>query len=389
MAAATVPIMPSDILDPARYTACRKPVLEAETLPAWCYTDPAFFAAEKQRIFARAWQFVGRVEEVAEGGYLAIETVGGPVLLLRGRDGKLGAFANSCRHRGARLAEGSGTCLRVVCPYHAWSYRHDGSLAGAPGMDETAGFDTADWGLTPLRFEIWAGFVFVCYDAATPPLAAYFGDMTQRLASHGFEDFVCVRRRDYRVRANWKLIAENAMEAYHTGTVHSASLGQQAARELETRGHWDAIQVLDDASIGVLPGEKPPFAPVPGLSEEARQGTYFTTLHPNTQFACVQDCMWWLTFHPLAADRTLVRVGQCFPRFSVEQEGFAEKAAPYFKRWDTGIDEDNAICEAQQAGLESTLRQPGRFSGRERAVHRLNGWLLDQVLDEAGAPRRI
>lgn len=381
--------MDCDFLDPALYAACRRPVLEAETLPSWCYTSPEFFAAEKARVFARAWQFVGRIDEVPQGGYLAVETVGGPVLLLRARDGELGAFANSCRHRGARLAEGSGTCLRLVCPYHAWSYRLDGSLAGAPSMDETVGFDAAEWGLTPLRCEVWAGFVFVCYDAATPPLAAYFGDMTRRLASHGFEDFVCVRRRDYRVRANWKLIAENAMEAYHTGTVHSASLGQQAACELETSGHWDAIQVLDDASIGVLPGQQAPFPPVPGLSEEARRGTFFTTLHPNTQFACVQDCMWWLTFHPLCADRTLVRVGQCFPRSTVAQENFEEAAAPYFHRWDTGIDEDNAICEAQQAGLESSLRKPGRFSAREQAVHRLNAWLLDQVLDDASAQRRI
>ena len=381
--------MDADILDPAHYAACRLPVLEAQTLPAWCYTSPEFFAAEKERVFARAWQFVGRIDEVPRGGWLAVETVGGPVLLLREKDGTLGAFANSCRHRGARLAEGSGTCLRLACPYHAWSYRLDGSLGGAPGMDETAGFDTADWGLTPLRFETWAGFVFVCYDAATPPLATYFGDMAGRLASHRFEDFVCVRRRDYRVRANWKLIAENAMEAYHTGTVHSASLGQQAARELETTGHWDAIQVLDEASIGVLPGQQAPFPPVAGLSEEARAGTYFTTLHPNTQFACVQDCMWWLTFHPLGPDRTLLRVGQCFPRATTQQPGFDAHAAPYFHRWDTGIDEDNAICEAQQAGLASSLRRPGRFSSRERAVHRLNNWLLDQVLGDAGAQRPL
>lgn len=381
--------MQTDLFDPALYAACRRPVLEAETLPAWCYTSDAFFARERERVFARAWQFVGRVDEVPAGGWRAVETVGGPVLLLRQKDGTLGAFANTCRHRGARLATGCGGGLRLVCPYHAWSYRLDGSLAGAPGMDETAGFDTARWSLTPVRFEIWASFVFVCYDHATPPLAAYFGDMTGRLGSHCFEDFVCVRRRDYVVAANWKLIAENAMEAYHTGTVHGGSLGQQASRELETRGHWDSIQVLQATSIAVLPHETPPFPQVEGLSEEARAGTYFTTLHPNTQFACVQDCMWWLTFRPVAADRTAVHVGQCFPKATTEQPGFAESAALYFRRWDTGIDEDNGICEAQQAGLSSLLRRPGRFSGRERAVHRLNNWLLDQVLDEADAPRRI
>ena len=382
--------MTTDIFDPRHYAACRRPVLEAETLPAWCYTSPAFFEREQERVFARAWQYVGRSDEVPRpAGYRAVETVGGPVLLLRGEDGSLRAVANSCRHRGARLATGAAACRRLVCPYHAWTYRMDGRLAGAPGMAESAGFDAGSEELAPLRLESWAGFLFVCYDDTTPPLAYYLGDLTERLASYRFEDMVCVRRVDYEVAANWKLIAENAMEAYHTGSVHSASLGQQNARELATAGHWDAIQVLQDSSIAVLPGQSAPFAPVDGLSDEARAGTIFTTLHPNTQFACVQDCMWSLTFRPVAADRTVVEVGQYFPTSTVARDDFAEGAALYFTRWDTGIDEDNGICEAQQAGLTSTLRRPGRFSGRERAVHRLNGWLLDQVLDEPGAARRI
>ena len=337
----------------------------------------------------RAWQFVGRVEEVPQGGYRNAETVGGSVLLVRDADGELRAFANTCRHRGARLTQGTGTCVRLVCPYHAWSYRLDGSLAAAPGMESNAGFGAQEHGLTPVRMAVWAGFVFVCYSQATPGLESYFGDMTQRLASHGFEDFVCVRRREYDVAANWKLIAENAMEAYHTGSVHGASLGRQTARDLETTGHWDAIQVLQETSIAVLPGEQIPFAPITGLSEEAAAGTYFTTLHPNTQFACVQDSMWWLNYRPVAPDRTILTTGQCFPRTTVERKDFNAGAEPYFQRWDTGIDEDNTICEAQQAGLSNVLHRPGPLSEHETRVHRLNNWILDQVLDDDRASRRI
>ncbi len=381
--------MSDDLFDPTHYAAVRRPVLEASTLPAWCYTSPEFFRRECERVFSRGWQFVGRVEEVPESGYRNVETVGGPVLLVRDGRGTLRAFANTCRHRGAKLAEGSDTCARLVCPYHAWSYRLNGSLTSAPGMEKTIAFDTADHALTPVRMEVWAGFIIVCYDEATPALQTYFGDLTQRLASHRFEDFVCVRRREYDVAANWKLIAENAMEAYHTGSVHGASLGQQAARDLETSGHWDAIQVLGEESIAVLPGEAIPFAPVTGLSDEAAAGTYFTTLHPNTQFACVQDSMWWMTYRPIAADRTILHVGQCFPRKTVEREDFDRGAAPYFKRWDTGIAEDNAICEAQQAGISSLLHRQGRLSENETRVHRLNNWILDQVLDDDRACRRI
>ena len=381
--------MPDDLFDPHHYQAVRRPVLEASTLPAWCYTDRDFFARERTRIFARGWQFVGRIEEVPVSGYLSVETVGGPVLLVRDGEGELRAFANSCRHRGARLARGSDSCARLVCPYHAWSYRLDGRLAGAPGMESASEFDPDDYHLTALRMEQWAGVVFVCYSADTPDLTTYFGDLTQRLASHRFENFVCVRRREYQVDANWKLIAENSMEAYHTGTVHGASLGSQDARELQTSGHWDSIQVLGEDSIAVLPGEQIPFVPVEGLSDEATAGTYFTTLHPNTQVACVQDSMWWLTYRPVAADHTVLQTGQCFPRATVERDDFDEGAKPYFPRWDTGIDEDNAICEAQQAGLESSLHKPGRLGGHEMAVHRLNNWVLDQVIDDDSVQRRI
>ena len=379
-------MIPDALFDPTHYSTVRLPVLEASTLPAWCYTSDAFFERERERAFAQGWQFVGRTDEVSVGGYLSVETVGGPILLLKDTDGTLRAFANTCRHRGARLTEGSDTCVRLVCPYHAWSYRLDGSLAGAPGMDATTGFDPETHGLTPIRMAVWAGFVFVCYSQTTPDLQTYFGDMTQRLGSHRFEDFVCVRKREYDVAANWKLIAENAMEAYHTGSVHGASLGQQTARDLETSGHWDSIQVLQETSIAVLPGEQIPFAQVEGLSQEAAAGTYFTTLHPNTQFACVQDSMWWMNYRPIAANRTIVQSGQCFPRSTVERADFEQGAAPYFLRWDTGIDEDNIICQAQQAGLSSLLHKPGRLSERETRVHSLNNWILDQVLDEDHAP---
>ena len=375
--------MSDDLFDPCHYRDVRRPAGEASTLPAWCYTSQAFLQREHERIFSRAWQFAGRLEEVPEGGYRAVETAGGPILLVRDR--VLRAFANTCRHRGARLAGGSGRALRIVCPCHGWSYRLDGSLATTPEM----AIDIGRYGLRPLSTEVWAGFVFISLACPAADLGTWFGDLTERLRSHRFEDFRMVRRRDYTVRANWKLIAENAMEAYHTGTVHGASLGAQDSRELVTRGHWDAIQVTGEASIAVLPGEDAPFPPVRSLSEEARAGTYFTTLHPNTQFACAQDSMWWLHYRPLSPDRTHLEVGQCFPESTVARDDFAARSRLYFHRWDTGIDEDNAICEAQQAGLSSPFHRPGRLSHREVAVHRLNNWILDQTIDDGHATRRI
>jgi phenylpropionate dioxygenase-like ring-hydroxylating dioxygenase large terminal subunit len=372
----------ADAFDPAVYRGVRRPIDAAETLPAWCYTSPEFYAREMERIFARGWHFVGRADELAApGDYQTVDTVVGPLVLLRDGAGRVGAFANTCRHRGARLLDGRGRCRTIVCPYHAWTYGPDGALLGAPGMQDHPSFDRADWGLTRVRCESWQGFLFVSVEDGGPRLVEHLGDLVEKLGGYRFEDMVCVRRLDYDVACNWKLLVENAMEEYHTGTVHHASLGQQHAVQETTRGHWDAIYIPQETSIAVLPGETPPFPAIDGLTGRPAHGTYFTILHPATQFACTQDSMWWLRVLPLGPAQSRLTVGFCFPRTTVARADFEAGVKRYYHRWETGIAEDNAICEAQQKGLASTLRQPGPFALREPAVHRINNWVLDQVLD--------
>ena len=183
--------------------------------------------------------------------------VGKSILLTRDRQGALHAFANFCRHRGTRLADGKGNCKVLTCPYHGWSFAHSGELVGVPGMEQTKGFDRKHWNLLALRLESWAGFLFVNFDREAEPLAAYLGNLPERFASYRFEDFVCVRRKEYDIACNWKVYLENAMEDYHTPVVHKNSIGlQQTTTEQETRrGNWDAIFMPAKRTIAVLPEE--------------------------------------------------------------------------------------------------------------------------------------
>jgi len=356
-----------------------RPLLEASAMPGWCYTSQDFFDAEVAHIHRRNWFFVGRDEELKmPGDFRAIDTIGGSVILLRDSDGSLRAFANCCRHRGSMLLAGNGNTKAISCPYHAWSYKLDGSLLAAPNMEKTIGFDRADHGLVPIRLETWQGFVFLNLDFEAPSLAEHLGDLPEILGCYRFDKMMCTWRMEIECRCNWKLLVENALEAYHTGMVHRATVGAQREAIVETRGEWLCLQVLSDTSVAVL-AEKPPFPAIEGLTEEARRGTYFTMIMPATQFACAQDSMWWLAMRPITPVHTMLSLGGCFPRSTVALPDFANDAALYYERWRRVAEEDVGMLELQQRGLASSFYRPGRLSWRDNLVHSVNKWVLRRI----------
>jgi phenylpropionate dioxygenase-like ring-hydroxylating dioxygenase large terminal subunit len=187
------------------------------TLPWSWYSDPEVLRREQERIFRRAWQYVGHaglVEEVGDRfGAWAGEV---PVLVVRDEEGPR-AFLNVCRHRGSLLVEGPGNGKTVQCPYHAWTYALDGSLRAAPRSDREPDFDSQGVSLVPLRLETWGPFLFVNPDKDAPPLLETLGPLpsfvpVDNLAFHS--------RDEYELAANWKIGCENYLECYHCPVAH-------------------------------------------------------------------------------------------------------------------------------------------------------------------------
>lgn len=371
-----------DMFDPRHYEKARLPVLEAETLPPWCYTSQPFYDREVERMFKRTWTFLGRADEVANpGDYVTYDLFGEPVLAVRDRAGDIHAFANTCRHRGTRLLQGKGNCRGIICPYHGWAYNLRGALVGTAGMEQTRDFDRSEYGLHRIRLETWDGFLFVNLSAEGGSLRDYLGDLPEKLSSYNLTDMVCVRRREYDLACNWKIYLENAMEDYHTPMVHRQSIGAQITLPEPSRGAWGAIHMEAERTIAVLAEDLDrAFPPIPTLSGKAAAGTYFIAIYPSTFFATTQDCMWWLQQFPQGPDRTKVVLGSCFPRATVARADFREKVPFYFRRWDKSVPEDNAISELQQAGLRSSFAKPGRLSVREPLVRDIDNWVLDRVV---------
>jgi choline monooxygenase len=379
---------PQNIFDPKHYEGVRKPLLEAETMPAFTYTSPEFYQREVERIWRKTWNFIGSADRIRnKGDYFTLNFAGVPTIVLRDHDGKIRAFANTCRHRGSELLEGKGNCKVIVCPYHSWTYELTGKLRGTPEMDRTLNFNKTDYGLIPIEIDTWANFLFINFDKNPQPLEKHLGDLPEKLAPYRLENMALARRKTFEMDCNWKLFVENAKESYHIATVHRATINQYASAK--AAGYWVEKATGDyvvtfaqhEGSMALLKDAKgfPTIESLEGRREAG--GTYAPLIYPSTYLACTIDCAWYLEMHPLSANKTYVVHGALFPRDRLDRPDFEEIAKNYYHRWDITIEEDILASVRQQRGLETPFAPPGRFSHREPLVHEIDNWILDRVID--------
>lgn len=190
------------------------------SLPQAFYTDAAAFEFDLAAIFGGSWLFAGFEAEIRKAGdYLSMMVGRWPVLVVRGRDGDLRAFHNSCRHRGSILCKpGQGSAARLICPYHRWTYGLDGRLLAAGRMPED--FRKGDHGLKQIHLEAIAGAIFICLADVAPDISVMRRDLTPLLAPHNLGSAKLAYQSTLVEHANWKLVMENGRECYHCATGH-------------------------------------------------------------------------------------------------------------------------------------------------------------------------
>jgi phenylpropionate dioxygenase-like ring-hydroxylating dioxygenase large terminal subunit len=200
-------------------------------VPASRYTDPAVFAAEKAAIFDRTPFVAGLSRDVAEpGDYLKIDDFGTPTIVTRNKAGKIKAFVNACRHRGAALVyeERGNAGGGFACPYHAWSYDLDGRLIGVSCNASFGDPDKSGLGLVELDSCERHGIIFV---APKPGLAIdwdeFIGpELDAELPHWGFDKVTASRIGPIPLQGNWKLVLETFLESYHFNYAHRENLAQ-------------------------------------------------------------------------------------------------------------------------------------------------------------------
>jgi choline monooxygenase len=373
----------TDLFDPNSYVAVRRPLLEAETLPPECYSSPEFYQREVSNIFMKCWNLIGRADYIENpGDYFTHTLVGVSLIVMRGEDGKIRAFVNSCRHRGARLLEGEGNCKSIRCPYHSWLYSTTGALRASNGMQNTRNFSAADYGLAEVKLEIWCGFLFVNFDPHSVSLRDYLGDLDNFTASYEFESMVTVKRREFSLQTNWKSYIENSMENFHLPTVHQKTIGGIKAEWNPVDGapgNYVLLQTITTASRSTL-GNAAAFGPIPTLRGPAANGAQYILIYPCTVIGADLDCVWFKQMAPEGPRTVRYSAGFCFPKVTVERPDFEQIVPNYHNRFDLVISEDNGIAETQAQGLSNSLSRPGRFSSLEPLVHAIDNWILDRVV---------
>ena len=355
-----------------------------ETLPARVYTDPAWFRAELESIFAAMWVAAGRTDDLEPAGaFVRRQVADADVLIVRGADARLRAFHNVCRHRGTALcAETQGRLAgSIQCPYHAWTYALDGRLLAAPMMEEVEGFDRAAHGLVEAGCEEWDGHVFVTLASAPPPLAAQLRDLPARFAPWRMSELRRVHQVVYEVAANWKLIVQNYNECLHCPVIHPLLnrmhhyLGADNVPSTDSycggaMGFRDGVETLSRDGR-----RRRPF--LPGLGPREQALVNYFAIYPNLLLTLHPDYMTTVTIWPQEVDRTRLVCEWHFHRDQIGAPGFVHEDAVEF--WDRTNREDWAISEQAQRGIASRGYRPGPYSAREGQLWEFDRWVIARV----------
>jgi phenylpropionate dioxygenase-like ring-hydroxylating dioxygenase large terminal subunit len=341
------------------------------------YVDPDVYAAEAEHVLASSWLPVCRADQLPEAGdRIAVTLVGRPIVAVRDRSGELRVLANVCAHRGSVIvADGPGNDAALVCPYHRWAYRLDGTFVGAPLVDGT---DVDGVCLPAVRHRVWNGFVLVNLSGDAPEPSDELASLEPVLAPWRWGELVTVGSRPFESNWNWKVMVENWIECYHhVGTHRDTVEPIQPARTTKVipagGAPWAAMTVdtVDD-----LAGE--PAGWIPGVTPERRHDLSVWSAFPLLLGGSVARYAFWL--HVLPIDATHHTVTWNLLAHPAQLDRFPpDVVAADLDMLSAVHAEDTAACQRVQAGLESGLLERFRLSPLEAPIADFQRWVASRM----------
>ncbi|MDT2032761.1 MAG: SRPBCC family protein [Planktomarina sp.] len=356
------------------------PFDKARAMSPSVYTDHNFLDAELSKIFSRDWFCVGRADALAKpGDYLTLDLADQPILVLRDSTDKLRAMSNVCRHRMSTLLEGRGSIRAIVCPYHAWTYNLDGTLRGAPAMNQNTAFCKSDVVLPNVACEEWLGWVFVSLNPEAVPVVSELEQVQDLVGDFGMENYTETFFETHVWNTNWKILAENFMESYHLPVCHAGTIGglskldEMICPPGQASFNYHTILKDDKLKIALAhPNNK-------NLQGDRRRMTYLLAIYPSLLITLTPGYFWYLSLHPKGVGQVQIAFGGGMSPDYVDDPDAQAHFTQLKKLLDEVNVEDKGCTEKVYRGLCSAMATPGHLSHLERPNYDFAQYLNDKV----------
>ena len=343
------------------------PFEQARAMSPSAYTDSSFLNAELSQIFARDWFCVGRIDALNKpGDYLTLDLANQPILVLRDTHGKLRAMSNVCRHRMSTLLDGRGNIRSIVCPYHAWTYNLDGTLRGAPAMNQNTAFCKDDVALPRITCQEWLGWVFVSLNSEAKPVADELTEVYNLVEDFGMKNYTETFFETHVWNTNWKILAENFMESYHLPVCHAGTIGGLSKLDemICPPGlpSFNYHTILKDDTLEIALAHPDNTQ----LKGERRRMTYLLAIYPSLLITLTPGYFWYLSLHPKGVGQVQIAFGGGMSPDYVNDPDAQAHFAKLKSLLDEVNSEDRRCTEKVYRGLCSAMAKPGHLSHLER-----------------------
>jgi len=357
-------------------------------IPSKRYVDEAFNRLELDLMWKKTWVYACHMDELPEkNSYILWKKLHSPILIIRGKDDKLRAFYNTCRHRGGPLVrENSGRKNLFVCGYHGWSYDYEGNLVAIRDPRDFPDFDKSCLGLIPIACERFGNWVFINCDAEAQPLMEYLGPAGEEMKEFQPENIRLAHKAEYHVNCNVKVLLDAFLETYHLQSIHQETVDRfldhlGTTIELWPHGH----------SRMVTPNRRPEWKD-PGtrdlpemdtVGEIARDNNVSYNVYPNIVCPPSPTGLPFILFWPKTINTMLLECVWFSPDWG--DGPLPDIWKTRVANFDRIIGEDTQFAPQIQESVESDGFKGIPLSYQERRIYHWNE-TLDQYIGKAQIP---
>ncbi len=368
------------------------------------YTSDDILNFEWQHIWQKNWLYAGNTAQIPKpGDFFIYNLQKDAIIIIRGNKGEVYAHYNTCAHRGSAIClEQKGNAPKLICPYHQWVYDKDGTLLNARMMPDD--FCKDEFNLRSVHAQLVEGLIFICLAENAPDFTSIKKSLAPFLAPYKINDAKVAAIKNYTLRANWKLVAENFRECYHCGGAHpeycSAVIGANLREDTDVltaakQKVWNekdlATELVEVTAGTTTYAVRYPLRPgvesysldgkkisIPmGMHKDYDAGVIGLVNYPNFWMDAVSDYIWTMRVTAVTASTTDVEFCWLVDADAVEGKDYDVNRLTQF--WEITGDQDGQLCENNFRGIETNGYRPGPYAPVEDQVINFVEWCVEEM----------